>query len=230
MDIKGKVSAELEEFIELAGTNGQFTQKQKELILKKAESLGEDMDVVEMILEGVTVEDRKKQSRLQKKGRQCPQCGAYWDESVIKCSECGHVFQTESDKSAQIRKELDRLSKKLEDSFPDEEVPRITIPSDKESLLSYMEFFCSNAEAAESGGDMRVWLAKANECYNKLFRMSTTDPDLKPILSEYKSQLSDLKDEQRKKEKEEEKEERVWNGCAIVGIIVILVIIFMWIF
>jgi len=226
MDIKGKVSAELEEFIELAGTNGQFTQKQKELILKKAESLGEDMDVVEMILEGVTVENRKKQSRLQKKGRQCPQCGAYWGESVIKCPECGHVFQTESDKSAQIRKELDRLSKRLEDSFPDEEVPRITIPSDKESLLSYMEFFCSNAGAAEFEEDMRVWLAKANECYNKLFRMSTTDPDLKPILSEYKSQLSYLKDEQRKKEKEEKRSSIGW---AIVGIIVILVIIYMWI-
>ncbi len=43
---------EIEKLIDLALADGQITDKERAIILRKAEKLGEDIDEVEMILEG----------------------------------------------------------------------------------------------------------------------------------------------------------------------------------
>jgi len=46
------MNQELEKLIEIAFADGELSEREKEIILRKAENLGEDIDEVELILEG----------------------------------------------------------------------------------------------------------------------------------------------------------------------------------
>ena len=46
------MNPEIEKLIEMALSDGQLTDKEREIILRKAEKLGLDVDEVEMYLEG----------------------------------------------------------------------------------------------------------------------------------------------------------------------------------
>mgnify|MGYP003735452101 CR=1 FL=1 len=58
------MNPEIEKLIDMALTDGVLTDKEREIILRKAEKLGEDIDEVEMILEGkmYDAQQGKKQS------------------------------------------------------------------------------------------------------------------------------------------------------------------------
>lgn len=72
---------EIEKLIDLALADGQITEKEKAIILRKAEKLGEDIDEVEMILEGKLsklAQTKNKEQSETKQGliKKCPHCGA----------------------------------------------------------------------------------------------------------------------------------------------------------
>lgn len=92
---------ELESLIEAAVTDGEVTAKERSVLLKKAESMGVNLDEFEMVLDSRL---QKKQQELKaaatpapssgKYGdiRKCPACGAAVNAFVTKCPECGHEF------------------------------------------------------------------------------------------------------------------------------------------
>ena len=51
--------SDIEKLINIAREGGELTEKQKEIILRKAEELGEDVDETEMILESIFYSSKK---------------------------------------------------------------------------------------------------------------------------------------------------------------------------
>ena len=93
----------LEKLIDLALADGELTEKEKQVLFKKAESMGIDLDEFEMVLDArLHQESQAKQSptpvssapQSNKYGdvKKCPACGAMIDSFSARCPECGHEF------------------------------------------------------------------------------------------------------------------------------------------
>ncbi|MCC6816969.1 MAG: hypothetical protein IT267_11200 [Saprospiraceae bacterium] len=112
---------EIENLINMALANGEVTEKERGIILRKAETLGLDKDEIEMVLDGKIALLNKQNNISQtnstpknnKEGdiKKCPSCGASVQAFATKCSDCGHEFRNID--SANSIKEL---IKKLEDA------------------------------------------------------------------------------------------------------------------
>ena len=94
---------QLEKLIEMALMDGELTEKEKQILFKKAEELGIDLDEFEMVLEAKLFD--KKQSMKKEEPavaapksdkfgdvRKCPSCGAILQSFQTRCDECGHEF------------------------------------------------------------------------------------------------------------------------------------------
>lgn len=110
---------ELENLINMALADGEVTEKERAIILRKAEILGEDKDEIEMILDGKLALLKKEkeanvlpntfpapplETKSNKEGdlKKCPSCGAPVQSFNTKCPECGHEFRNiESSQSVQ---------------------------------------------------------------------------------------------------------------------------------
>ena len=82
------MNPEIEKLIDLALADGEITDKERSVILKKAEKLGEDPDEVEMILDG-----RLHLKSSSKRIIKCPNCGQEENGISQVCNSCGFVLK-----------------------------------------------------------------------------------------------------------------------------------------
>jgi len=122
---------QMEALISAALADGVLTEKEKQILFKKAESMGIDLDEFEMVLDARLVELKKKEAReaeqhelemekakaAQKSApksdkygdvRKCPTCGAMVESFQTKCPECGYEF-TNIEANCTTQKLLDAL-------------------------------------------------------------------------------------------------------------------------
>lgn len=103
---------ELENLISAALVDGELTEKEKQILFKRAQSMGIDLDEFEMVLDSrlALLEKEKKAAEVSaapmsnKFGdiRKCPACGAILQSFQTTCPDCGHEFRNiESVQSAQ---------------------------------------------------------------------------------------------------------------------------------
>ena len=120
---------QLEKLIEMALMDGELTEKEKQILFKKAESFGVDLDEFEMVLEAKLFEKQKSNKpvtaapKSDKLGdvKKCPACGAIAQSFATKCSDCGTEFRN-IDASQNITKffeKLDELESSRKDSLFD---------------------------------------------------------------------------------------------------------------
>lgn len=95
---------QLEKLIEMALMDGELTEKEKQILFKKAESFGVDLDEFEMVLEAKLFEKQQSNKKVEtpvsaapksdKFGdvKKCPACGAMVQSFSAKCTDCGHDF------------------------------------------------------------------------------------------------------------------------------------------
>ena len=104
------LTPELEQLIQYALEDGVLTDKERAVLMKKAEAAGADLDEFEMILEAKLYEAKKAAAATAPKPtgkhgnvRKCPHCGAPVSGFHSSCSECGHEFSNiEAVKSANV--------------------------------------------------------------------------------------------------------------------------------
>ena len=92
---------QLENLIEMALMDGVLTEKEKQVLFKKAEAMGVDLDEFEMVLQAKLFEKQKSDKpvsaapKSDKLGdvRKCPACGAIAETFATKCSDCGTEFR-----------------------------------------------------------------------------------------------------------------------------------------
>lgn len=90
-------SKELEELIDAALADGVLTEKEKQILFKKAKAQGIDLDEFEMVLNARLLKVQQPQSAhlaKEKKGNiiTCPNCGTHVSALAGVCPECGHEF------------------------------------------------------------------------------------------------------------------------------------------
>ena len=88
----------------MALADGELTEKEKQVLFKKAEAAGIDLDEFEMVLDARLYEKQKAMQAPQpvsvggatpnskKLGdvRKCPACGAILESFITRCPDCGH--------------------------------------------------------------------------------------------------------------------------------------------
>ena len=154
----------LENLIEMALADGELTEKEKQVLFKKAEALGIDLDEFEMVLDAKLYEKQKHMNSIQsahqsapkseKYGdvRKCPNCGAILESFTTKCPDCDFEFT-----NVEAVSSISKLFKKLESldeqkgggffsMFKDESIDEkkisivktFPIPNTKEDLLEFL--------------------------------------------------------------------------------------------
>lgn len=93
---------QIEALISAALADGMLTEKEKQVLFKKAQAQGIDLDEFEMVLDARLVELEKAEKakaaaaapKSNKLGdvRKCPQCGAVIGSFQMICPECGFEF------------------------------------------------------------------------------------------------------------------------------------------
>ena len=112
---------QLEQLIDAALADGVLTEKEKQILFKKAQTFGVDLDEFEMVLDARLVKLQKEQQAAAPKSnkfgdvKKCPACGAIVQSYQGKCNECGYAFEGMSANlsSTILANEL----KKIDDKF-----------------------------------------------------------------------------------------------------------------
>lgn len=110
---------QIEDLINAALADGELTEKEKQILFKKAQEHAIDLDEFEMVLDARLVEIKKKEAALSQQQelelakakaaaqsnpaapksdkfgdvRKCPACGAMLQSFQTKCDECGYEFK-----------------------------------------------------------------------------------------------------------------------------------------
>lgn len=128
-------SEELEEMIDGALADGVLTDKEREILRRRATSEGVDIDEFDLIMEARLAKSNKAKvppippippmasgyqrsphkdypQHNSKYGvlRKCPNCGATVMETSVKCSDCGYAFV-----AVEANRSVEKFSKKLEE-------------------------------------------------------------------------------------------------------------------
>lgn len=92
----------IEALINAALADGVLTEKEKQVLFKRAEAEGIDLDEFEMVLDARLVELEKAEKEKAEKSapkstkygdvRKCPVCGAMVPALAVTCPECGYEF------------------------------------------------------------------------------------------------------------------------------------------
>ena len=92
----------IEGLIKAALADGELTEKEKQILFRRAEEQGIDLDEFEMVLDA-RLYDRQQTSAIKNQEaapksdkfgsvRKCPVCGAIVSSGMAACVECGYAF------------------------------------------------------------------------------------------------------------------------------------------
>ena len=228
---------ELEMLIDAALADGVLTDSEKQILFKKAQSMGINLDEFNMVLDGRLAkvkEQRQAASKSNKQGaiKKCPACGALVQQMQIKCPECGYEFRdVEACSSTQeLLRKLDEIEAEAPDSMGtvnsvfkmagmDKATSRKVqviktwpVPNTKEDLIEMLTL-CNANRKYGSGADQllaRAWDSKLSQVLAKAKLMLTDDPEGQAIIQEIEAAS---------------KKRRILMLC--VGIVVVVVFIIM---
>lgn len=126
---------QIEKLIELALADGQLTEKEKQVLFKRAEAEGIDLDEFEMVLEARIFEKTKNKTtepvaapKSDKLGdvKKCPACGAIAESFATKCSDCGVEFRNIEASGSVIKffEKLDEIEATRSNGFYAQNTPK----------------------------------------------------------------------------------------------------------
>ena len=193
---------DIEKLIDLALADGQITEKERNVILKKAAELGVDISEVEMTLDGRLHQIQATQTKPTKEKvgnlNTCPSCGSSVNSFQTKCSDCGHEFRNvQINRSIKdLMTELKKIKKtnfKDEDGDIDEEeyfnaraevIRNFSIPTTKEDLIEFATKSIAEFKEKEIDYDElnSAWASKAEEAISKLVVFSNNDSSLVSLI------------------------------------------------
>ena len=110
---KQLIPEELNELIQEYLTDGVLTDKERQVILKKAEGLGLDRDEIDLYLDAEVqkIDQATDAAARRQKGKQCPYCGGSVPQLTDKCPHCGVNITAEA--SEELQEIFDNLEEAL---------------------------------------------------------------------------------------------------------------------
>jgi hypothetical protein len=136
------MNSEIENLINMALADGEVTEKERAIVLRKAEALGLDKDEVEMILDGkIALFNKTTATTINnnspiKAGNivKCPSCGSSVNSFQTKCPDCSHEFRNlEASSSLQmLQQEFIKIETESRDNYFKKGMDKIIFPSGRE--------------------------------------------------------------------------------------------------
>lgn len=176
---------QLEQLIDAALADGVLTEKEKQILFKKAQTMGIDLDEFEMVLDARLVklqkaEQEKTASSAPKSNKlgdvkKCPACGAMVQSYQGSCPECGYAFENlEANSSSQrlsdaIDKVILENNSLVKQKGVDLDarivnvIKNFPVPTTKSDLFEFITSLQSKTE----GVNGHAYEAKLNECIEK---------------------------------------------------------------
>lgn len=208
---------QIESLISAALADGVLTEKEKQILFKKAQTMGIDLDEFEMVLDARLVELQKAEKEKAEKPapkstkygdvRKCPVCGALVPALAGVCPECGYEFS--GVEASSVAQTLAEKLKETDGTYYQEKIiiESFPIPNTKNDLFSLIMFLQTKIET-HPGAD--VYPAKLKECIKRADLLFPDDKLFARIRADRAQQSSD------------KKKKMVVIGCigALVGVIV----------
>ncbi len=168
---------QIEALISAALADGVLTEKEKQILFKKAQSMGIDLDEFEMVLDARLVELRKaEENKIQQAApksnklgdvRTCPNCGAVIGSFLMICPECGFEFT-----GVGPNKFVEKFSTGLQNAIS---------KKSKDGGSLFLELFDTTGLVTESHNDRAV--VKAEARYVKNYPLPMTKEDCIEMLN-----------------------------------------------
>ncbi len=190
---------EFEDLLNEYLTDGIITSKERQVLLKKAQELGYDVDEVDLYIDAQQQKSDQavEAAAAKKRGKVCPRCGASIQSMQLTCPECGYEFNNkQSNSSAQ------KLMEKLE-SFNDETdsvkslmsgnsvadkkaqvIQMFPIPNTKEDLIEFATFCLGNIKGEQDYYFINVWKGKAKQVSVKIRYLMKDDLEAMALADE----------------------------------------------
>ena len=199
------MNSEIEKLIELALADGQITEKERNVIINKAISLGIDQDEVEMIIEGRLHQLNALNSKPTKEKvgniKTCPACGASVKSMTSACEDCGQEFANiEANKSiTALFNRINSLQRdvnekeKLFNERKAEMISNTAIPNTKEDLIDFLVLCSAQANVAFAnrgyGKVISAWSRKGYEAVNKARILLGNDLEGMALVDKFEKKL-----------------------------------------
>ena len=191
----------IEQLIKAALADGVLTEKEKQILFKRAQEEGIDLDEFEMVLDARLVELQKAEKEKSEKSapksdkygdvRKCPACGAIVAAFMGSCLECGYEFSN-VDANLSSKKLYDALAKETSTQKKKEIIETFPLPNTKADLLEFLtalkpRIFDQNSEFANA------YFKKYSECIEKAKVSFDTDKQLQPFIDNFEIFEKELK-------------------------------------
>lgn len=190
----------MEALIKAALADGVLSEKERQVLMKKATEEGIDQDEFEMVLNARVFEVQKDRAPQtvsnhvwgKNKIRMCPNCGATIGDNFLTCPECGFAFVNESSASESIRDYLTRFDEEASkiNSFwkngkKVEKITSLKVPNTKEALIQALIFCSSKYTAPCSENERMAWKSKAREFYRLIKAQPNIDSTTQQFIIQY---------------------------------------------
>lgn len=183
----------LEQLIDAALADGELTEKEKQILFKKAQEMGVDLDEFEMVLDARLVklkkaEEEKAKSSAPKSNKlgdvkKCPACGAIVQSYQGVCAECGYAFEN-IEANAAVKELTNLLRKANFDSERDKIIDTFPIPMDKGALIEFITWLAP--QSLDSDNSLaNSYQKKYDEAINKAKVSFADDKDIAPLIAQY---------------------------------------------
>lgn len=194
---------DVEKLLNAAKEKGSITEKQRNLIIAKAQQLNDDTTEIEFILDDIPIKNsveahtlppipalEKTKSNKQGEVKKCPLCGAIVQGFQAKCPECGYTFEdVKANQSVSKLLELlvaaDNQKTDIWDASPIDKkktiIRNFPIPNTKADLIDFLVFLEPKLLVSED--DFRTdYKIKYDECVAKAKMLFPDDEDFKSLI------------------------------------------------
>lgn len=212
----------IEQLISAALADGVLTEKEKQVLFKRAQEQGIDLDEFEMVLDARLVELQKAEKeksapKSDKYGdvRKCPACGAIVGAFIGICPECGHEFSN-VDANLSSKRLYDAIAKESDPKRKAEIIETFPIPNTKADLLEFLTAL--KPRVADINDEFaNAYYKKYSECIEKAKVSFFGDKQLLLFIEDFETFAKELK-----KKKIIALLKKRWYVVAIVAIIIVI--------
>ncbi|MBO4580901.1 MAG: hypothetical protein J5701_01265 [Bacteroidales bacterium] len=193
---------QLEQLIDAALADGELTEKEKQILFKKAQAMGVDLDEFEMVLDARLVKLKKAEAekaassapKSNKLGdvKKCPACGAMVQSYQGVCPECGYAFEgvDANLSSKKLAEAILKMEEKRDYSQVKALIEHFPIPNTKSDMI---EFITSLSSKKEGDYYYSVYKTKLDECIIRAKLLFPNDPLLQPLINSIEEKLNTKK-------------------------------------
>ena len=198
---------DIEKLVRLALEDHELTEKERKVLLKKAEAKGIDPDEFDMYLDTLSARKDSTQKGSDSKDsiRVCPNCGKRIPESKTICPACGWELDVES---SDHQSAVYRLSQELKNrsllNFQTEYtiIRSFPIPRAKNDLLELTIYFktrCLSDFKDEIWDEEDACVQKYKECILKAKQYYSNDADFVPLIKDFNEEMAENEARKRKR-------------------------------